>query len=212
MAEIHRILKFMPGWVCRFIVVAASVARLWSQEEGAHWGVQADGGFFITPRFIVEEIHSLPEIPSIDGPSFLAGLVRFNNRGAPTYAFQYSQLSADIAGSLSDQRGRASVVGDATMRGFMATKYLNFVTRPRFSAGVGLGGGVGKLEASYTRSVISPFFTFNETRRYDYTIPLFEIHGRVDFRVSRYVTIGPYYGVRNGLLGGGGSLRVHFLK
>ena len=202
----------MSGWVRRLILIAASLATSWAQDEAAHWGVQADGGFFVTPRFVVEQIHTLPEIPSIDGPSFQVGLVRFNDRGAPSYAFQYSQLSADIEGSLSDQRGRASVIGDATMRGFMATKYVNFVTRPRFSAGVGVGGGVGKFEASYTRSVSSPAFTFSETRHYDYTIPLFEILGRVDFRVTRYVTIGPYYGIRNGLLGGGGSLRIHFLK
>jgi hypothetical protein len=203
----------MPGWVCRLVVIVLSAATLWAQADAAHWGVQADGGFFFTPRFVVEKIHTLPEVPSIDGPSFQTGLVRFNDRGAPSYAFQYSQLSADLEGSLSDQRGRASVVGDATMRGFMATKYLNFVTRTRFAAGVGLGGGVGKLEASYTRSVSSLTTTiFTETRHYDYTIPLFEIHGRVDFRVNRYVTIGPHYGIRNGLLGGGGSLRIHFLK
>ena len=202
----------MSGRVCRLILIGASAAMLRGQDDGAHWGVQGDGGFFVTPRFIVEEIHTLPEVPSIDGPSVQVGLVRFNSRGAPSYAFQYSQLSADIEGSLSDQRGRASVIGEATMRGFMATKYVNFVTRPRFSAGLGAGAGVGKLEASYTRSVVSPSFNFSETQRYDYTIPLFEIHGRVDFRVSRYVTVGPYYGIRNGLLGGGGSVRLHFLR
>jgi len=194
------------------LLIIASMATAWAQD-GAHWGAQADGGYAFVPRFIVEEIHSLPEIPSIQGPSFQAGLVRFNDRGAPSYAFQYSQVSASLEGSLSDPRGRAGVNGDATMRGFMATKYLNFFTNDRIAAGVGLGGGVGKLEATYTRTVSSLTATiFSETLRYEYTVPLFEVHGRVDFRVSRYVTIGPYYGIRNGLVGGGGSLRVHFLK
>ena len=197
------------GWIS----VVAWIAPACAQNEAAHWGAQADGGFFYTPRFVVEKIHSLPEVPSIDGPSVQAGIVRFNARGAPSFAFQYSQLSADLEGSISDPRGRASVAGDATFRGFMATKYLNFFTRDRVAAGVGLGGGIGKLDASYTRTVSSPTaIVFSDARRYEYTIPLFEIHGRVDFRVNKYVTIGPYYGIRNGMLGGGGCVRIHFLK
>jgi hypothetical protein len=189
------------------------VAVAWAENDPAHWGAQADGGFFYTPRFVVEQIHTLPEVPSIEGPSVQAGIVRFNGRGAPSYAFQYSQISADIEGSISDARGRASVSGDGTFRGFMATKYFNFVTRDRLSAGVALGGGVGRLDASYTRTVSSLTATvFSDRRRYEYTIPLFDIHGRVDFRVSRYVTVGPYYGIRNGMFGGGGCVRVHFLR
>src|SRR4051812_21404640 len=99
-----------PGW----ILVVVSTAPAWAQNDRAHWGVQADGGFFYTPRFVVEKIHTLPEVPSIDGPSVQAGIVRFNDRGAPSYAFQYSQISGDIEGSISDPRGRASVSGDAT--------------------------------------------------------------------------------------------------
>jgi hypothetical protein len=194
-----------------FLFMFAAVAA-WAQD-GAHWGVQGDGGYGVLPQFIVEEIHTLPEIPTIDGPMFQVGVVRFNNRGAPSFAFQYSQVSASIAGSISDPRGTASVTGDATVRGFMASKYLNFVTRERWSAGVALGGGVGKLDASYTRSVRSLTATiFSDMRSYEYTVPLFEILARVDFRVARNLTIGPFYGVRNGIVGGGGAVRVHFLK
>ena len=38
------------------------------------------------------------------------------------------------------------------------------------------------------------------------------LNGRIDFRVSKYVTIGSHFGVRNGMLGGGGIVRFHFLK
>jgi len=44
-----------------------------------------------------------------------------------------------------------------------------------------------------------------------YAIPLFEIFGRSIFRVARNVSIGPFYGIRDGLLGGGVRVRVHFL-
>jgi hypothetical protein len=184
-----------------------------AQDDGAHWGAQADGGFFNMPRFVVERFHSLPEVPTIDGPSVQAGVVRFNSRGAPNFALQYSQLNVNLDGSISDPRGRASVSGDGTARGFMATKYLNFFTNYRVAAGIALGGGVGAVDASYVRTVSSPTATvFSDRRSYNYTVPLFEINGRVDFRVSRYVTVGPYFGIRNGTLGGGGCVRVHFLK
>jgi hypothetical protein len=95
----------------------------------------------------------------------------------------------------------------------MATKYLNFFTNSRVAAGVGLGGGVGVVDASYVRTLSSVRGSVSSDRHsYNYTVPLFEINGRVDFRVSRYVSVGPYFGIRNGTLGGGGCVRVHFLK
>jgi len=200
----------MPRRLWQVILIAVSITPAWCQNDGAHWGVQGDGGYFLVPSFIVDDIHSLPEAPSIEGASFQVGLVRFNDRGAPSYAFQYSQLRAGLDGSLSDDRGTASVSGSARIRGFMATKYLNFFTNGRVSAGVALGGGVGKLDAFYTRSVVSRFVVGSEVHRYDYTVPLFEILGRFDVPVTRNLTVGPFYGICDGLLGGGVSVRVHF--
>src|SRR5262245_55828147 len=111
-----------------FLAALLATAPLGAQTSDAHWGLQADGGFFKVPEFAVEEIHSLPETPAIDGPGFQTGLVRFNGKGAPSYAFQYSQIDLNLEGSLSDPRGRASVNGSGSMRGFMATKYFNFFT------------------------------------------------------------------------------------
>ena len=190
--------------------VAASAA--WAQD-GAHWGIQADGGYFFVPRFIVEKIESLPEIPSIEGAGFQAGVVRFNGRGAPSYSIQYSQLRAGIEGSIFDRPGSVGVSGAATMRGVMATKYWNFFTTPRVSGGLATGGGIGKLDAWYTRSVSSPAaVVFFERRVHDYIIPMFEILARADFRVASRLTIGPYYGIRNGALGGGLAVRIHLFR
>src|SRR5262249_45535924 len=123
-------------------------------------------------------------------------------------------IRADIDGAFrGGLAGSAIVSGSARMRGFMATKYLNFFTTERMSAGLGLGGGVGRLDASFTRQVIRPVGPgFSEFHEHDYTVPFFEIIGRVDVRVARNLTIGPFYGVRNGMIGGGVCVRVHFLR
>ena len=198
----------MRTWILVLIAIGCCQAA-----DEAHWGVQGDGGYFLVPSFIVDEIHTLPETPSVEGASFQAGVVRFNGRGAPNFALQYSQIEADIEGSIGDARGTASVRGSGSMRGFMATKYVNFFSNDRVSAGIGLGGGVGRLEASYTRRVSTPtIVVFSEFRNYDYAIPFFELIGRLDIRASRYATIGPFYGVRNGMFGGGVCVRIHFLR
>jgi hypothetical protein len=193
-------------------LVAVVASAAWAQD-GAHWGVQADGGYFFVPEFVVEKIETLPEIPSIEGAGYQAGVVRFNARGAPNYAFQYSQIRAGIEGSISDPRGRAGVSGAATLRGLMVTKYWNFFTARRASAGVATGGGIGKLDAWYTRTVSSPTaIVFFERLEYDYTIPMFEILARADFRVAGRITVGPFYGIRNGMLGGGAAVRIHLFR
>ena len=104
------------------------------------------------------------------------------------------------------------MTGSGLARGFMATKYINFVTRGRVSAGLAVGGGIGSLQASYTRSAVSStgVAALSERHDYDYTIGLFEILGRADFRLNRFLTIGPFYGARNGFIGGGAAVRVDF--
>jgi hypothetical protein len=43
-------------------------------------------------------------------------------------------------------------------------------------------------------------------------VPLFEILGRVDLRPIKHLSIGPYYGIRDGMFAAGLSVRVHFTK
>ena len=47
---------------------------------------------------------------------------------------------------------------------------------------------------------------------YNGPVPLFEILGRVDVRPMKYITVGPYYGIRNGTLAFGVALRLHLTK
>jgi hypothetical protein len=95
----------------------------------------------------------------------------------------------------------------------MATKYVNFVHRKRVSGGLALGGGMGKLDAVYSRDeTFLGTQRFVEAHRYSYPFPLFEILGRVDIRPIKYLSVGPYYGIRNGTLAFGGAVRIQFTK
>src|SRR5260370_36968291 len=183
------------------ILVAAYPAN---SQNAAHWGVQADGAFTNVPRFIVDKISVLPERPVITGNTFQVGLVRFHANGAPSYALQYSQLAADLHGSVPQFGGQRQIRGTGNVRGLMATKYVNVVARKKVSGGFAFGAGIGKGEASYTRTeafqgLTSPI----ESKAYNRAIPLFEILGRVDLRPIKYLTIGPYYGIRDGMFAGG---------
>ena len=165
------------------------------------------------PMSIVERIHALPEKPDISGTAYSVGIVRFNKKGAPSYALQYSNLRASIEGT--EQRGlyQRHITGAGSIRGFMATKYLNFVTRNWVSAGLAVGGGVGELKGHYVRSVVSPSnISFGTAKQYEHVVPFFEILARVDFRPIRHVTVGPFYGIRNGTLAAGIAVRVHVMK
>jgi hypothetical protein len=195
-------------------IALLSLCAAQAQEpSNAHWGAQGDASWASIPQSLIENINTLPEQPKVNGTSFGVGLVRFHASGSPSYALQFSQLDADINGKRQSGTILQEITGAGTVRGFMATKYLNVVTRRHWSGGFALGGGVGKLDASYTR-----FQTFQGTRRlveansYDYVVPLFEILGRVDVRPFRFLSIGPYYGIRNGTLVAGGAVRFHFVR
>ena len=158
-------------------------------------------------------IHALPEEPDISGTAYGVGLVRFNKKGAPSYALQFSNLRASIEGTERQGQFQRHISGAGTMRGFMATKYLNFVTRKRVSAGLAFGGGVGELKAHYVRSFISlSNISFGAAKHYEHVVPFFEILARIDFRPERHVTVGPFYGIRNGTLAAGVAVRIHFVK
>jgi len=58
------------------------------------------------------------------------------------------------------------------MRGFMATKYLNFVTRKRVSAGLAFGEAWAN-SSHYVRSFVSPGnISFNAAKQYEHVVPL----------------------------------------
>lgn len=183
-----------------------------AQDLTGHWGVQGDAAWVSVPKSIVEKIHALPEKPDISGIAESVGLVRFNKKGAPSYALQFSNLRASAEGTAQGQFQR-HITGTGSIRGFMATKYVNFVTRKRLSAGLAFGGGVGQLKAHYVRSFASPdTITFGAAKHYEHVIPMFEMLGRLDFRPVRHLTVGPFYGIRNGTLAAGLNLRIHFVR
>lgn len=93
----------------------------------------------------------------------------------------------------------------------MATKYVNFVSRKRVSGGLALGGGVGKLDAGYTRHNVFFLGTrfFVEANQYNRAFPPFEILAWMDVRPAKFVSVGPYYGIRNGTLALGIAVRTH---
>jgi hypothetical protein len=183
-----------------------------TQDLTGHWGVQGDAAWVSVPKSIVEKIHALPEKPDVSGFNESVGLVRFNKKAAPSYAFQFSNLRASIEGTQLSQFQRR-ITGAGTIRGFMATKYLNFVTRKRVSAGLAFGGGVGQLNAHYVRSTIVPnTVMFASLKQYQHIVPTFEMLARVDFQPERHLTVGPFYGIRNGTLAAGLALRIHFVR
>lgn len=194
-------------------VVLFVIPTAYAQDATGHWGIQGDVARVNVPMSVVERIHALPEKPDISGTAYSVGLVRFNKKGAPSYALQYSSLRAAIEGTEQHGQFQRHISGAGSMRGFMATKYLNFVTRKRVSAGLAFGGGVGELKAHYIRSFVSPSdISFGAAKQYEHLVPLFEILARLDFRPVRHVTVGPFYGIRNGTLAAGIALRIHSMK
>jgi hypothetical protein len=154
-----------------------------------------------------------PSTPTSPATHSQVGLVRFHANGAPSYALQYSQLAADFHGSLAEFGGQRQIRGTGNVRGFMATKYVNVVARKKVSGGFAFGAGIGKGEASYTRTeifqgVILPI----GSNTYNRVVPLFKILGRVDIRPIKALSIGPYYGIRNGMFAAGLAVRMHLTK
>jgi hypothetical protein len=203
-----RIIVLFALTIVLFVIPTAN-----AQDATGHWGIQGDIARVSVPKSIVEKIHALPEKPDITGATYNAGVVRFNKSGAPSYALQYSSLRASIEGTQRQGQFQRHVSGSGTMRGFMATKYLNFFTTNHVSGGLALGGGVGELKAHYVRSFVSPStISFGAAKQYEHVVPLFEILARVDFRPVRHLTVGPFYGIRNGMLAAGIALRIHTIK
>jgi hypothetical protein len=178
-----------------------------------HWGIQGDVAAMNLPKFAVEQIHALVEKPQISGDTYGVGLVRFNKKGAPAFALQFCSLRVSMNGILQQGLLQGAITGTGIVRGFMATKYVNFVTRKYVSGGLAIGGGLGKLEAGYTRlDIFQGVSRLIDSGTYNRPVPLFEILGRVDVRPVKYITVGPYYGIRNGTLALGAAVRLHITK
>jgi hypothetical protein len=195
------------------VLAVVSFANALAQDTKSHWGIQGDVGHVSFPKFAIEKIDALPERPEISGTTYSIGLVRFHGNGAPSYALQFSRLTADLAGSRTNGLLSQQITGGGTVQGFMATKYVNFIHTKRVSGGFAFGAGIGKGEASYTRQFLLNGVAYAaESNAYIRVIPLFEILGRVDIRPIKYLSVGPYYGIRNGTLAAGVAVRLHITK
>ena len=130
-------------------------------------------------------------------------MIRFKANGPPSFSVQYHQMDGDVNANRLSQLAS----GTGTVRGGMASKHANFFSREKVSGGLIVGGGVGKGELDYTTTFNGGFPVRRHEER---TIPLFEVLASVDIRPVKQISIGPYYGFRNGFLMGGAAGRFHF--
>jgi hypothetical protein len=193
--------------------VAALVGQnIWAQNS-PHWGVQGDYFTGAIPRAIVEKIEDLPEQPDIDAKSYNTGLVRFHANGSPSWALEFSRTQMTLAGGLATGPVRQELRANATMRGAMITKYLNFLSRRFISAGLAFGGGAAQLDASYYRYQVPPGpSVIIEQDTVQHAVPIFQAIAQVDIRPVRWISLSPSYGLRNGALGAGMAIRIHFTR
>src|SRR5687767_5758742 len=82
-------------------VVLCMTVALRAQE--AHWGLMGSGAYTRVPEFLIdlaEEAYDFRELTnlSLEGATFNVGVVRFNDRGAPNFALQFSRMELDITG------------------------------------------------------------------------------------------------------------------
>jgi hypothetical protein len=184
-------------------------------QDSAHWGLQADYFAGDVPRAIVENIKDLPEQPDIDAKAYNMGLVRFHRDGSPNWSFEFSRAQIRAFGAYTQDIFRYELHADAILRGAMFTKYLNFVSKRRFSAGFAFGGGVGQVDGRYTRYFIPPpggRLLPSDRDTIQRVVPLFQAVAQVDVRPVRWISLSPFYGLRNGVLGVGGAIRIHFTR
>ena len=197
--------------VCGIAFVFCSIAL---SQGGPHWGVQGSFTEGEVPEFIVERFQDLTdENPAIRAQTYNVGGVRFHADGSPSWAVEFTRSRVNLEGSLQTGPFTQELRGSGSLRGVMATKYINFFSRRMFSAGLAFGGGIGKLEASYYRYVVppGPVIIFDR-EEIDYVVPTFQAVAQADFRPVRWISLSPFYGMRNGALGVGGALRIHFTK
>lgn len=201
--------------MCRLVKGSKAIAALWllghaawAQEDGAHWGAEVGGSYLEAPRSIVEAVQDRYRA-SVNGLSYAVGLVRCHSNGAPSFSIQFIQLRLD--GSATDTRSLRRYEGSARVPGFLVSKHANVFARYRGNIGFSFGAGLGpQLRADYRQLDTGTAKTY---RLEELAVtPLFQVLVRGDVRIARQVSVGPFVGVRNGLLTGGGTIRIHFLK
>jgi hypothetical protein len=190
-----------------------SVPILVTAQTSAHWGIQGDYFEGAVPSAIVEKFEDLPEQPDIDAKSYNTGLVRFHANGSPSWALEFSRTQMTLAGGLNTGPVRQELRANATLRGAMITKYLNFFSNRYFSGGLAFGAGAAQLDSSYYRYQTPPGpSVFTEQDTVQRAVPLSQALAQVDIRPVRWISLSPFYGIRNGALGAGGAIRIHFTR
>lgn len=191
------------------LLVPSSLA---AQDTG-HWGLEADSFAGAVPKGIVELVSDLPEQPEITAQAFNVGLVRFRSDGSPAWSVDFSRTRMTIAGELQTGPARQVLRGNAVVLGAMVVRHLNFFSHSRISAGLAFGGGIGQVDASYYRYVSPPgpsvITDRDSTQR---IVPVFQTVLEADFRPARWVSLSPFYGLRNGALGAGVAIRFHLTR
>ena len=191
---------------CALVAITASAA----DYGDPHWGVQGDIGFGVIP-----ETFNIPLQPEITALTWNAGLVHFHATGAPSYSIEYTRLRAAfdttdyVLPTNPSLHVPATVTGSGTLRGVMITKFVNFFVREHVSAGLAFGGGYNKLEAGYDEFLYGVLI---QRKRYNYDVPAVQVLAQSDIRPIRWLSLGPYFGLRDGFITGGGALRIHFRR
>lgn len=180
-------------------------------QDGAHWGIQGDYFTGEVPRSIVELFDDLPEIPKIEGKGYSTGVVRFHASGSPSWAIEYTRTQLSMNGSRTVAGFTQQITGNGDIRGGMVTKFWNFLNTRFVSAGIATGGGVAQTQVRYVRYQTPPGQFYDLTNK-EWITPAFQAVAQADIRPIRWVSLSPFYGMRNGALGFGGAVRIHFTR
>jgi len=184
------------------------------QDHGSpHFGIEAGGAYTHLPSSIADAFQDRYR-GRVTGSTYTLGLTHFHGNGAPSYSLQVLIVTLDGEGR--DLRTSSLYTANGRIAGFLATKYATLFSRPRGSISLGFGAGVGpQFKANYRRTEPYQGLTLEERT---YTLkelpvtPLFQILLGGDIRLHRNLSIGPYAGLRNGLLVYGALLRLRFAK
>lgn len=180
-------------------------------RERPHWGLQGDIGGSSLKVSVFSSGLAVEAVAS--GWTYGIGFVRFNQKGNPNYSVVFSHSGFGLDGRVVSHGNFVNydLNADAEINGIMVSKYANFFNRERWSAGLALGAGIGRLSFDYETVSRPGDFSENVTiGRGGLFVPLFEILFRVDVRLVRRFTVGPIAGFRNGTFLAGGSLRFNF--
>jgi hypothetical protein len=181
-------------------------------QDGAHWGIQGDYFTGEVPRGIVELFDDdLPEIPKIEGKGYSTGAVRFHANGSPNWSVEYTRTQFSMSGARTISGFTQQIIGNGDIRGGMVTKFWNFLNTRFVSAGIATGGGVAQTQVRYVRYQTPPGVFYDATNK-DWITPTFQALVQADVRPVRWVSLSPFYGMRNGVLGFGGAVRIHFTR